>query len=85
MVMPVALTNRTLMHALLACSGTPYAHRDTELRPSYLTHYNKAVTGLLNTLQRHGPRSEEWIQSTILLLHIFEVGRYRYAYDYIRH
>lgn len=72
MCMPLAVSHPPLLHALLGCAGLPASDHDPSLQPSLLVHYNLAVTGLLAKLQRDGPRSEEWMQATILLLHIFE-------------
>ncbi|KAG8624365.1 hypothetical protein KVT40_007432 [Elsinoe batatas] len=72
MSMQLALQHPPLLHAWLACAGLPYAYRDPQLRPLFLTHYTAAVKGLADTLPRDGFHPEEWMQATILTLHIFE-------------
>lgn len=73
--MQLALTHPPLLHSWLACAGLPHAYKDPALRPAFLTHYNEAVKGLAVKLRPDRFAPEEWMQSTILNLHIFEVSK----------
>jgi hypothetical protein len=77
--LPLALENPTLLHAWVACSvialsrSTPYWHEKA------IRHYDSAVNGLSQALQRSPQGSDEWKRETVILLHLFEV-RYLFTY-----
>lgn len=74
MSLQLGLPDPPLLHAWIACAGLPHAYRDPTVRSRFLVHYDEAVRGLAETLRADDFKSEEWMQATILSLHIFEAS-----------
>ncbi|KAI5236366.1 hypothetical protein E4T43_08664 [Aureobasidium subglaciale] len=72
--LPLALEHPALLHAWVACSvialsqSIPYWHEKA------IRHYDSAVNGLSQALQKSPQTSDKWKRETVILLHLFEVS-----------